>query len=130
MCLDDAISVMKDHVEGLESPSLDSSLLHVPPEDFISESIPVRLSSSSSLSLPFPLHSPPSPFILLSSPLFSFSLFPSLPPFYLSLLLLPLSSPSPSLFLPSPSLLLFSLSSPTFLLFSLLSKEISYICRA
>ena len=35
--LDDAISVMKDHVEGLE----DTPLLHVPPEDFITDNIPV-----------------------------------------------------------------------------------------
>lgn len=115
MCLDDAISVMKDHVEGLESPSLDSSLLHVPPEDYISDSIPVRLSSSPpyfhilSLFTLLPLSSSFSP-----SPLPPSLSSPYLPPFFLSSLL-------SSTFLPFshfPSLLPLSLPSPTFLPFS------------
>ena len=94
---------MKDHVEGLESPSLDSSLLHVPPEDYISDSIPVRFS-------PFPPLPPPFHFLPLFAllPLPSF-FFPSpLPPFLSSSSLL-----LPYFFL-SPSLPLFSLSLPPF----------------
>lgn len=45
--LDDAISVMKDHVEGLDEPTLHSPLL--PPEDFLANSIPPHELSSSAL---------------------------------------------------------------------------------